>query len=139
MIRVVAAVIAGTRPGEVMAFRRGPAQRHAGLWEFPGGKVEPGEDDRAALARELAEELDVAVEVGAHLFAEQITGATVALDMQFYRCRLLDAGVEGLADRLTDHDACASCPIESLAELAWAPGDVGFVTWLAHHELVTEG
>ena len=48
--------------GRVLVQRRPPGKHHAGLWEFPGGKAEPGEDLRAALSRELLEELDVRVE-----------------------------------------------------------------------------
>ncbi|SFP62045.1 (deoxy)nucleoside triphosphate pyrophosphohydrolase [Sphingomonas rubra] len=46
--------------GRVLLQRRGAGKEHAGLWEFPGGKVEPGETPEAALARELAEELGIA-------------------------------------------------------------------------------
>ena len=56
-ITVVGAVI--VRDGHILAARRGPKMSLAGLWEFPGGKVEPGEDPREALAREIREELDV--------------------------------------------------------------------------------
>lgn len=45
--------------------QRPAGKRHAGLWEFPGGKVEPGESPRAALIRELREELAIEVEPGA--------------------------------------------------------------------------
>ena len=60
-VEVVAAVL--TRPdGEVMLARRPPGKVYAGYWEFPGGKVEPGESLAAALARELREELGIVVE-----------------------------------------------------------------------------
>jgi 8-oxo-dGTP diphosphatase len=62
-LTVVAAVI-HDRDGRVLLTRR-PDDRHmGGLWEFPGGKVDPGESPTQALARELVEELDLAVEVG---------------------------------------------------------------------------
>lgn len=51
--------------GRVLIAQRPEGKSLAGLWEFPGGKVEAGEAPEAALARELAEELDVAVEAGA--------------------------------------------------------------------------
>jgi 8-oxo-dGTP diphosphatase len=57
--RVVAAVI--HRSGTWLVCQRATEKRYGGLWEFPGGKVEPGEDDAAALRRELAEELAVTV------------------------------------------------------------------------------
>ena len=68
VIRVVAAVIAdGDR---LLVCQRPPHKRHGGLWEFPGGKREPGETDAEAAGRELREELGVmATEVGAELFA----------------------------------------------------------------------
>jgi 8-oxo-dGTP diphosphatase len=63
MIEVVAAVI--EFDGKLLAFQRGPAKYEyvANKYEFPGGKVEKGEDHKIALARELREELDVDAEV----------------------------------------------------------------------------
>jgi 8-oxo-dGTP diphosphatase len=61
-ILVVAAVI--VENGRVLLSQRRAGQHLAGSWEFPGGKVEPGEDPRAALARELVEELGVEADVG---------------------------------------------------------------------------
>lgn len=63
-VRVVAALIAGERPGEFLIQQRLPDASRALLWEFPGGKVEPGEEDAQALARECEEELGVRVEIG---------------------------------------------------------------------------
>jgi 8-oxo-dGTP diphosphatase len=61
-IHVVAAVI--ERGGLVLIGQRKLGGRHPLKWEFPGGKVEPGEDARAALARELQEELGIVAEIG---------------------------------------------------------------------------
>ena len=60
-VTVVAAAILGTE-GRVLMQQRPAGKHHAGLWEFPGGKVEPGESPRQALIRELAEELEITVE-----------------------------------------------------------------------------
>jgi len=57
VIDVVAGIL--WREGRYLGVRRPEGKAHAGLWEFPGGKVEPGEDPAAALVRELAEELDI--------------------------------------------------------------------------------
>jgi 8-oxo-dGTP diphosphatase len=58
-IRVVASVV--ERAGRLLLCLRPAHKRHGGCWEFPGGKVEPGESDLEAARRELREELDVAV------------------------------------------------------------------------------
>lgn len=57
MVQVVAAIL--ERNGKILIGQRKPAQSHPLKWEFPGGKVEPGETPEQALARELAEELDI--------------------------------------------------------------------------------
>jgi 8-oxo-dGTP diphosphatase len=62
-VLVAAGVI--VREGRVLLSQRKRGAHLEGAWEFPGGKVEPGEDPRAALARELAEELGVDADVGA--------------------------------------------------------------------------
>ena len=60
---VVAAALA--RPdGRLLLQRRPPGKRHGGLWEFPGGKVEPGEIPARALVREIAEELAIELDPG---------------------------------------------------------------------------
>ncbi len=60
-IRVACAVI--VEGGRILAARRGKG-RHAGKWEFPGGKIEPGETPEEALVRELDEELGISAEIG---------------------------------------------------------------------------
>lgn len=63
---VVAAVI--VRDGKILACQRSAAGKFPLKWEFPGGKVQPNETPQAALARELAEELDVAAKIGPQIF-----------------------------------------------------------------------
>ena len=62
MTRVAAGVV--RRAGKILACRRSASMRHPGKWEFPGGKVEPGESDADCLRRELDEELGIAGEIG---------------------------------------------------------------------------
>jgi 8-oxo-dGTP diphosphatase len=61
-MNVVAAII--ERNGEILICQRKAGQQYAGKWEFPGGKVEPDEELRAALARELEEELGISATIG---------------------------------------------------------------------------
>jgi len=121
-LRVVGAVatrrvgVAGAGPGaatEVFMARRPPGGRHGGLWEFPGGKVEPGESDAAALARELREELAVAARVG-RLVA---VGGDGVIDLYAYAVELLGE------PRPTEGQAAAWVPLSDLAGLAIPPAD----------------
>jgi 8-oxo-dGTP diphosphatase len=85
---VVAAALADGE-GRVLLQRRSPGRAMAGLWEFPGGKVEPGERPEAALVRELAEELGIEVEIAAlapAAFASADNGGRHML-LLLYLCR----------------------------------------------------
>lgn len=61
VMHVVAGVLVDTA-GRVLLAQRPPGKHLAGMWEFPGGKLEPGETPQAGLARELLEELDIRIE-----------------------------------------------------------------------------
>lgn len=77
------------RDGKILITRRHPGEHLGGLWEFPGGKLEPGETYAQCLVRELREELGVEVNVGA-LF-EEITHvyADKTVHLKFFLCELL--------------------------------------------------
>ena len=95
----MAGVITDAR-GRVLLARRSPGRELAGLWEFPGGKVDPGETPEAALARELAEELDIEVEVGAPLMVvpHQTPSRLLRLDVRHIKAwRGKPKGCEGQA------------------------------------------
>ena len=78
MLHVVAAVLRDAR-GRVLLAQRPAGKAHAGLWEFPGGKLEPGEDALAALSRELDEELGIEVVAARPLIA--IPHGRIVLDV----------------------------------------------------------
>lgn len=83
---VVAAVI--ERGGMVLVTLRRPKGERASLWEFPGGKVEPGEGERAALARELKEELGVRVQIGEEVARVEHIYPDLQVELALYRCAL---------------------------------------------------
>jgi 8-oxo-dGTP diphosphatase len=85
-VLVVAALI--ERGGEVLVARRREEGERAGLWEFPGGKVEQGEGERAALARELREELGVRVQVGEEYARLEHIYPDLQVELALYRARL---------------------------------------------------
>jgi 8-oxo-dGTP diphosphatase len=85
-VLVVAAVI--ERKGKVLVSLRRPKGERASLWEFPGGKVEPGEGERAALARELREELGVRASIGEEYARVEHIYPDLQVELALYRCAL---------------------------------------------------
>ncbi len=129
-VRVVAAVI---RRGEaVLITRRRDDAARGGLWEFPGGKVEPGESEPEALAREIREELDCDVEVGALVLRHHHRYPDLEVELAFYACALGPAAVPSpvgvaaiawaRAGTLASYPFCeADVPVLGAIEAALAP------------------
>ena len=116
-VEVVAGVIRDPR-GRILLARRTEGRDLAGLWEFPGGKVEPGESPEAALVRELREELGIESEVGAPLIAvpQRYPGKRLRLDVRaIARWRGSAKGHEG--------QALAWVPPHKLPEYPMPPAD----------------
>ncbi len=124
-LRVVCGAL--VRDGHVLVARRGPTMRHAGRWELPGGKVEPGEDDAAALARELHEELGLQVRVGVRIAEAATPLGAGELLLVAYAVTSTDSPVPH------EHDALAWLAPDALATVAWADGDVPLLPSLAAH------
>jgi 8-oxo-dGTP diphosphatase len=129
-VRVVAAVIRG--PSGILVSQRLASAERGGQWEFPGGKVEPGEDEPEALRREIREELGCAVEVGPFLVRHRHRYPDLEVELAFYACRLPHGaapralGVAALAwappGTLASYDFCeADRPV--LSDLEGAPPD----------------
>ena len=87
VIRVVAALLEA-EPGRYLVQQRLPGKSRGLLWEFPGGKVEPGESDVEALVREGREELGVELEVGALRFQTRHAYADLTVDLHLYAARV---------------------------------------------------
>jgi mutator protein MutT len=83
-IVVVAAV--AERDGRYLVTRRLAGTHLAGLWEFPGGKCEPGETHAQCLDREMREELDVGVHVGPELLTARHDYGTKIVELHFFTC-----------------------------------------------------
>jgi 8-oxo-dGTP diphosphatase len=86
-IRVVAAVI--DRDGRYLITQRRPTAVLPLLWEFPGGRVEPGETDADALEREVKHRLGVDIEVGQLISFVSHPYERYAVDLYLYDCRLV--------------------------------------------------
>lgn len=76
--------------GLVLIARRKPGKHMGGKWEFPGGKIEPGETPEESLARELQEELDVRARIGRLLCRASYEGDGVSLELLVYRVEGFD-------------------------------------------------
>jgi mutator protein MutT len=122
-IRVVAGIL--EQAGRVLCAQRGRGQDRAGLWEFPGGKVEPGEDDETALVRELAEELGIAVSVHEHIATSVHTDARRTIELIGYRCTVLHGTPEA-----REHADLRWLQPAELGTLTWAPADLPLVAAL---------
>jgi len=105
--------------GLVLAARRAPHKAHGGLWEFPGGKLEPGEKAAQSLEREIMEELCLHIKVGPALPAVQHSyGAKVVRLLPFV------CAWQGGQLCLHDHDLVRWCTPAQLQSLNWAGADV---------------
>ncbi len=118
MIEVVCGIIRDER-GWVLAGMRPQGKHLGGLWEFPGGKVDPGESAEEALVRELREELGVDVEVGEALEPVSWRYETVEIRLMPHLCEVRGGVIEAMSHERVDWFA-----IGDLRGLVWAPADV---------------
>ena len=124
VVRVVAAVIkAQNENGEPMIFatQRGYGEMKDG-WEFPGGKIEPGETPQQALKREILEELDTDVEVGNLIDTIEYDYPTFHLSMDCFWCTIVSGDLV-----LKEHEAAKWLTKEDLSSVDWLPADITLV------------
>ena len=118
-IVVVAAII---RDGaRVLSCRRPDNKRHGGLWEFPGGKIEPGETREDAVRREIDEELGLdVVSIGRTLFVATDPGSP-------FQIEFIETEATG-TPKPTEHSEISWCSCDDLSRLSLAPTDARFVS-----------
>lgn len=123
-IRIIvgAAII---RDGRVLACERADPPEAAGRWEFPGGKVEPGETEIDALIRECAEELAVRVRIGDRVGAD-VSMADGRFVLRVYAASL----VGGDEPQVLEHSAMRWLSADELGSVPWLPADAPIVAVL---------
>lgn len=124
IVRVVAAVIKSTNEAGdkvVFATQRGYGDLKGG-WEFPGGKIEPGETPEQALAREINEELSTEISVGELIDTIEYDYPSFHLSMDCFWCEIVKGDLE-----LKEHEAAKWLTKNSLMSVEWLPADIGLI------------
>ena len=122
-IEVTAAII--IKDGKVFATQRGYGD-WKGWWEFPGGKMEPGETPQEALIREIHEELDAEIEIGELLDTVEWDYPAFHLTMHCFLCTLISESMH-----LNEHEDAAWLSAETLYSVKWLPADEGLIPKIA--------
>ncbi len=126
-IHVVAALIPHPAAPSTFLVQQRPANKsRANLWEFPGGKVEPGETNEAALARECREELEVEVSVGARRWGTTHTYADLTVHLELYTATI----VRG-EPKPVDAQALRFASVAEMQQLPFCEADLPLIEALA--------
>lgn len=122
-IEVVAAVICDTMETKekIFATQRGDGE-FQGQWEFPGGKIEPGETAEQALIREIREELDTEIRVGKLIDTVEYDYPDFHLTMQCFWAEVVSGHLI-----LKEHEAAKWLTRETLDSVRWLPADLGLI------------
>lgn len=124
-VEVVAAII--HKDGAYFATQRGYGE-FEGLWEFPGGKIEPRESREDALKREIQEELGIDITIDKFLCTTEYDYPSFHLTMHCYICTIGDGNVE-----LREHKSAQWLSIEMLNSVDWLPADKVVVATLSNY------
>lgn len=133
-VQVVGAAI--VREQQCLVAQRGAAMALAGKWEFPGGKVEPGETPEQALGREIAEELGLEIVVG-----ERLCSASATVGQRLIVLDVFGASIASGTLLLREHAQAAWATADELPRFDWAEADIACIApvqaWLAQRERPT--
>jgi 8-oxo-dGTP diphosphatase len=116
-INVVGAVL--TRDKTIFAAQRSSTMSLSGMWEFPGGKIEPHESPKEALVRELKEELLCTAEIGNLVQTTEHEYEFGIVILTTFYCSLI-----GDEPKLTEHSEIRWIQVADLDQLNWAPADI---------------
>ena len=130
-IPVVAAVI--RKEGRIFATQRGYGPYKDG-WEFPGGKVEPGETPEQALTREIREELDTVISVGEKLTQVEYDYPDFHLSMGCYLCTVVSGNLT-----LKEHESARWLRMDEIDSVDWLPADQSVAAALKDAEPALKG
>ncbi len=108
---------------------RRKAFRFAGLWEFPGGKVEPAETAEECLRRELREELDIEAEIGEFFLSSKYVYSHAPIELLVYKAKI----VRG-RPRLNDHSELRWVSPEDLPSYEFPPADLPVIEKLIQED-----
>ena len=124
-IKVVAAII--IHEGKIFATQRGYGEFKDG-WEFPGGKIEPGETPQEALVREIKEELDTEIELKDFLETVEYEYPEFHLSMDCFFCRIKAGNLV-----LKEHEAAKWLTADALDSVDWLPADRGLIEGIRYY------
>jgi len=115
----VAGAVIFNEKNEILCAQRSPSMSLSGLWEFPGGKIEPGESPEACLIREIREELDCLIEVRERIADTTHEYPGLAVRLITFRAKIIEG-----APAPKEHARLVWLPLSELASLDWAPADI---------------
>ena len=129
LIRVTAAIL--EKNGKILIAKRKTGDKlFAGLWEFPGGKVEEGETPEECMARELKEELDIEVEVGELITSNKHKYPHGIFELLAYRVKHISGEMV-----LNDHEEMKWVTADEMSDFEFPPADIPIIKKLQNQEI----
>jgi 8-oxo-dGTP diphosphatase len=128
-VRVVGAVIVDEQK-RILCALRSPSMSMPNVWEFPGGKVEEGEEPKEALIREIAEELGCTVDVHEKIAEVHYEYPHVIVNLLTYKAAIAEG-----EPKAKEHAELKWVPLQKLRSLEWAPADIPTVDALFTDEI----